>query len=93
MSNQLWKLKYFEKNKQESHINIFRSLEIENYLKQSLKRYGFNLHNYKLNLLTTRVSIFLTICEKAKIQNQQKKAVLTNFFSKPTQKCKTAYRK
>ena len=72
MSNQIWKLKYFEKNRHESHINIFRSLEIENYLKQSLKKYNFKLHDYKLSILNTRIDIFLIICEKTRTQNQKK---------------------
>ena len=73
MDNRPWKLKYFEKNRHESHINIFRSLEIENYLKQSLKKYNFKLHDYKLSILNTRIDIFLIICEKTRTQNQKKK--------------------
>ena len=47
--NKHWKLKYFEKSNDESHINIHRSLEIEHYYKQLLKKNGFNLFNFKLN--------------------------------------------
>ena len=36
--NENWKSKYFETNTKESHINIFRNLEIENYFKQLLKK-------------------------------------------------------
>ena len=33
-----WQSKYFEKTAKESHTNVFRSLEIESYLKQLLKK-------------------------------------------------------
>ena len=39
--NKYWKSKYFETHAKESHVNIFRSLEIENYLKQLLKKKRF----------------------------------------------------
>lgn len=53
---------YFEKTKEESHINIFRRLEIENYFKQSLKKQqGFDLHTLKISFSNTRVHIFLSI--------------------------------
>jgi ribosomal protein S3 len=61
MDNQYWKHKYFEKNSHELHTNIFRSLEIEQYLKKVLKNYGFNLHNHKLNFSNFVINIFLSI--------------------------------
>ena len=89
MDNRPWKLKYFEKNRHESHINIFRGLEIENYLKQSLKKHNFNLHDYKFNLLTTRIDIFLIICEKTRTQNQKKnwKQISLNLLKEQDNKC------
>lgn len=62
--NKYWKLKYFEKNTYESHINIFRSLEIENYLKQLLRKQGFNLQSYRLNFSNSIINIFLSIYKK-----------------------------
>ena len=74
MNNQQhWKLKYFEKNKNESLVNIFKSLEIENYLKQYFKKHGLNLHNYKINLLPTKIVIYLTINENTRTQDEKRK--------------------
>jgi hypothetical protein len=62
---------YFERTNKESHINIFRSLEIENYFKQSLKKQGFNLHDHSLSFSGTKIKIFLSIYDKT--QSQKKK--------------------
>ena len=62
--NKHWKSKYFETNTKESHINIFRSLEIENYLKQLLKKKGFNLHTYRLNFSNSVLQIFISVYKK-----------------------------
>lgn len=75
--NTSWKVKYHEKNNKESHLNIFRNLEIENYLKQSLKKKNFELHNYKFNISNTRITFFLSVYEYEKQrdikQNSKKK--------------------
>ena len=55
-----WQSKYFEKSAKESHANIFRSLEIENYFKQSLKKKGFTLHSYRLNFSNSALQIFVS---------------------------------
>jgi small subunit ribosomal protein S3 len=77
MDNQYWKHKYFEKNSHELHTNIFRSLEIEQYLKKVLKNYGFNLHNHKLNFSNFVINIFLSIYKnktdrKIRLKNKNK---------------------
>jgi ribosomal protein S3 len=59
-----WKLKYFEKSNDESHINIHRSLEIEHYYKQLLKKNGFNLFNFKLNFTNYVLTVFFCIYTK-----------------------------
>lgn len=56
-----WKFKNFEKSNSESHINIFKSLEIENYLKQLLKKTNKKIHTYKLNFSNSTITIFLSI--------------------------------
>jgi ribosomal protein S3 len=63
--NKHWQSKYFEKSAKESHVNIFRSLEIENYLKQLLKKKGFNLHLYRLNFSNSVLHIFVSSYKKA----------------------------
>lgn len=55
---------YHEKTDRESHINIFRSLEIENYFKQSLKKQGFNLHDHNFSFSSTKIKIFLSLYNK-----------------------------
>jgi hypothetical protein len=73
MMNRHWKLKYFEKNTYESHINIFRSLEIENYFKQLLKKQGFSLHNHRLNFSNSVLNIFLSVYKKDKTTSALRK--------------------
>ena len=60
MSNQLWKNKYFEKNSHELHSNLFRSLEIEQYLSKILKDYNFDLHECKINFSDSTLNILLS---------------------------------
>ena len=79
MNNIYWKHKYFEKSSYELHSNIFKSLEIENYIKKILKNYGFNLHNYKLNFSNSVINIFLSIYKtERKIITYKKKILVTN---------------
>lgn len=59
--NNHWRHEYFERNINELHANIFRSLEIEQYLKQVLKNNSFNLHECKLNFSNFVVNIFLSV--------------------------------
>lgn len=77
MGNQHWKHKYFEKNSQELHTNIFRSLEIEQYLKKVLKNYGFNLQNHKLNFSNFVINIFLSIYKN---KTEQKNIINKKFL-------------
>lgn len=62
--NKHWQSKYFEKSAKESHANIFRSLEIENCLRQLLKKKGFNLHSYRLNFSNSVLQIFVSSYKK-----------------------------
>lgn len=74
--NKSWKSKYFETNTQESHINIFRNLEIENYFKQLLKKKFFNLHTFRLNFTTSTLQIFISAYQKNN-QNEKGKKFVT----------------
>lgn len=76
--NNHWKHKYFEKSTQESHANIFRSLEIEQYLKQILKNNGFNLHKCNLNFSNFIVNIFLSVYKTEQKTPALKKSVQLN---------------
>lgn len=58
-----WKSKYFEKNINESHAYIFRSLEIKQYLQKVLKNQGFILHTYKLNFSDSIINIYMSVYE------------------------------
>lgn len=83
-----WQSKYFEKSDKESHINILRSLEIENYLKQLLKKKGFNLHSYRLNFSNSVLQIFVSAYQKTLLNRKnnnfktKKTEVLTRMLSK-----------
>lgn len=91
MNNQYWKHKYFEKNSHELHSNIFRSLEIEQYLKKVLKNYGFNLHNHKLNFSNCVINVFLSVYKnKTEQKNITRKKNKSFNFNK---KIKNYYKK
>lgn len=77
-----WQSKYFEKTEKESHINIFRSLEIENHLKQLLKKKGFNLHSYRLSFSNTVLQIFVSAYKKTSVKNSKFKTKKTKLLSK-----------
>lgn len=62
--NQNGQAKYFEKTLKESHINVFRSLEIENYLRQLLRKKGYTLHFYRLNFSNAKMQIFVSAYHK-----------------------------
>lgn len=79
--NKYWQAKYFEKTKKESHINLFRSLEIENYLKQLLKKKSFNLHFCRLNFSNAALQIFISAYkETTRTRNSWFKTKKTKLF-------------
>lgn len=63
MSQYSWKHQYFENNFKELPTNIFRSLEVEQYLTKILKDNGFDLQNYKINFSHSKINILLSICK------------------------------
>lgn len=63
MTNKQWNHKYFESISAELPTNIFRSLEIEQYLKKTLKDNGFSLQNYKINFSKSVINILLSVCK------------------------------
>jgi ribosomal protein S3 len=74
--NKYWKSKYFEKNINESHAYIFKSLEIKQYLQKILKNQGFTLHEYRLNFSNDVLNIFISMfrTEQALFIVKQKKS-------------------
>jgi ribosomal protein S3 len=74
--NQAWKSKYFEKNIQESHTYIFKSLEIKQYLQKILKDQGLTLHKYQLNFSDASLNIFISLhrTEQASLINKKKQS-------------------
>lgn len=81
MNNQSWKSKYFAKNIDESHVYIFRSLEIKQYLQQILKNQGFVLHTYKLNFSNSVINVFISIYRTKQTYNFIKKNEPENVLS------------
>ncbi len=55
-----YELIYFEKNGPESHINTFKSLEIENYLKKIFEKKGFLTPCCKVGICDYSITIFLS---------------------------------
>lgn len=88
--NNYYNHKYIEKSSYELHTNIFRSLEIEQYLRKTLKNYKFNLQKHKLNFTNSTLNIFLSIYEikpnQDIISNDEKK--LTQINKKIKNYCK-----
>jgi len=93
--NNYYKHKYFEKNSNELHTNIFRSLEIEQYLQKVLKNKGFNLHEYKINFSNFVLNIFLSIHKtERKIATTKKNFIFQKKnLIKLKKKIKTYYKK
>lgn len=90
MNNTPWTYKYFEKTHHEFHSKVFNSLEIEKYLKQSLKKKGFCLHDYKLNISNTNIAFFLSIYEKPKNMNTHLKKKKFKIYRKVF--CKNSFK-
>jgi hypothetical protein len=80
--NPFWKQKYSEKSNTESHVNIFRSLEIENYLKQLFKKEGYDLQNSRLNFSNSALTIFLSKYRTSKPARRKTKRTQKNTFWK-----------
>lgn len=59
----LWKHKYFEKISKETNTNIFRSLEIEQYLQKTLRNHGFEIQNYQINFSSSIIHLLLSVCK------------------------------
>ena len=97
--NKYWKSKYFETNAKESHINIFRSLEIENYFKQLLKKKSYNLHTYRLNFSKSTLQVFVSAYQKTTTSERNSKLrtkkteLLDNINSKNILKTLNAFTK
>lgn len=92
MNNYSWKHQYFEKNSKELHTNIFRSLEIAQYLKKTLENHGLYLHDYKINFVNSKINIFLCICKskqintKTKFNNKKSEKIHKEIFKKVQKK-------
>lgn len=55
-----WNIKYFEKNKEESTLYAYKSIQIQSYLKQFLKKNGLILKNCKINFSETNLYVFIS---------------------------------
>ena len=73
-----WKYKYFEKNNNELHTNIFKSLEMEKYLKKIFKNNSLDLHNFKINFSNLVVNIFVLVRKTNQKTSNLKKNIQIN---------------
>lgn len=85
----IWDSKYFEKKKTESNIFIYKSIEIEKFIKKVLKDNGLILHKYKISFFESniKISIFYIKLPKSQtiinqINNSHKLKLVKNFKSK-----------
>lgn len=69
--NSEWKYKYIEKNKEESSLLLYKTVEIQKYVDNTLKFYGLLLHNCKIEYTATRADFHISMCEsQPKIGNE-----------------------
>ena len=54
-----WKSNYFEKKPHETKLLSFTNLEISQFVKLFLKKYGLNLTNFKLYLKKNSLNLFI----------------------------------
>ena len=73
-----WKYKYFENNNNELHENIFKSLEIEKYLKKIFKNNNLDLHDFKINFSNFVINIFVVIRKTDQKTSNLKKNIQIN---------------
>lgn len=79
-----WKFKYLEKNTQESHAYVFKSLELKNYLQKLINNYNLKtattkimvmVNDYNLSFSDSTIYIVISIYKipKKKPKNESKK--------------------
>lgn len=61
-----WKSEYIENNIEESHVYLFTSLEIKDYIQKFLRNYGLTLHNYQINFLGSTIDLFISYYQTSK---------------------------
>ena len=60
IKNNEWNYRYFEKNKEEFTLFNYQNVQIQNYLKQYLNKYGLILHKTKFVFNNTNLHIFIS---------------------------------
>ena len=55
-----WEFKHIEKNKEESSLFLYKTLEIQRYLNQFFKLYKIKIHNCKILYSENSLQIFLS---------------------------------
>lgn len=61
--NSEWKHKYIEKNKEESSIFLYKTVEIQKYINNTLKFYNIMLHSCKIEYTPTEAKFNIALCE------------------------------
>ena len=60
IKNNEWNSRYFEKSKEEFTLYNYQNIQIQNYLKQYLNKYGLILHRTRFSLNHTNLHIFVS---------------------------------
>lgn len=90
-NNLLWNLQYCEKNKRENSFYLYKSLEIEKFIKRFFKIYKLIINDFKLKYSNSNLEIFIsyyTTMQSLKLLQKNLKVKSIVIKSKPNYKSK-----
>lgn len=90
IKNNEWNYRYFEKSKEEFTLYNYQNIQIQNYLKQYLNKYGLILHRIRFSFNLTNLHIFVSYISTKKsiflIKKSKKKGFLGVKYRKKRKK-------
>ena len=76
-----WDYRYFEKSKEEFTLYNYQNIQIQNYIKQYLNKYGLLLHRTKFSFNDTNLHIFISYISTQKSIYLIKKSKKAHFIN------------
>ena len=76
-----WDYRYFEKSKEEFTLYNYQNIQIQNYIKQYLNKYGLILHRTKFSFNYTNLHIFISYISTQKSIYLIKKSKKAHFIN------------
>jgi hypothetical protein len=76
-----WDYRYFEKSKEEFTLYNYQNIQIQNYIKQYLNKYGLILHRTKFSFNDTNLHIFISYISTQKSIYLIKKSKKAHFIN------------